>query len=162
MNLPTWSNPHRKRQLDAAFSSPDYCKYYDIDIPDFTELVLKLKSGQRLTPTENDRYGIYIITISLIAQESPKFKNKPRTEREEMLDYQYYEILQGITTFNPTRGSSLFSYTYRIAWTACCHYYNDKNKHYQQNKVIEQHCLEELNEYLEEFTDHKRRNINEQ
>lgn len=156
-----WKDPNRKRNINAVFSSPDYCLFYDIDTQDFTYLVLKRKSGQVLTNAENDRYGIYILTISLIVQESPKFKSKPKYEREEMLDEQYFDLMKGLTNYDPTRGSRLFSYAYRIAWVAAIHYYTNKIDDFKKKQAIEQHCNEELEYYLNEFIDHKKRNINE-
>ena len=44
MELPRWKNPNRKRNLKAVYDSPSYCKYYDIDLLDFTNLVNKLSS----------------------------------------------------------------------------------------------------------------------
>lgn len=128
MLLQRWNNPGRKRRCNISYNDEDYVKYYDIDLTDFTTLVNKLKNNIRLTDGENNRYGIYIITICQIVQENPKFKNKPLNEREEMLEQQYYELLTNITHFDNSRGSSIYSYAYRIGYTAACHYYTNKNK----------------------------------
>ena len=37
-----WKDPHRRRNLNAVYGSSSYCKYYDIDLLDFTNLVRKL------------------------------------------------------------------------------------------------------------------------
>lgn len=93
MHIPTWTDPHRKRNCSISYSDKDFTPYYDFDKTDFKNLVLKLKSGQRLTAAENDRYGMHILTICMIVQENARFKLKPRTEKEEMLEQQYYELL---------------------------------------------------------------------
>ena len=114
-----------------------------------------------MTNDENDRYGVYIITMCLIAQEHPKFKNKPKFEREQILEQQYLELLQGITKFDPNKGSTIYSYAYRIAWVAAVHYYTINIDNVKKKQAIEKHCLEELNDYLDEYNDHKVRNIND-
>ena len=160
MEIPRWKDPGRKRNTEISYKDPDFCKYYDIDLEDLTHIVSILKEGDILSETDNDRYGTYIITISLIAMESPKFKNKTRMEREEILDYMTYELLNGITKFDLHRGSSIYSYAYRIAWVAGIHYYTDKINNYKKKQEIEKHCLEELAEYLDEISNHKVRSNN--
>ena len=98
--------------------------------------------------------GIYILTICIIVQENKKFKTKPLTEREEMLDQQYYELLCAINGFNSSRGK-IYSYAYRIGYTAACHYYTLKIKDKKKKDTIEQHCQEELDDYMREFSTHK-------
>lgn len=127
MIIPHWKDPNRKRKISISYNDKDYTKYYDIDSTDFEYLVSKLNNNERLTKEENDRYGIYIITICLIVQEHSKFKNKSVIEHEEILEQQYMELLQYITGFNPNKGK-LYSYAYRIAYTAACHYYTFKKK----------------------------------
>lgn len=154
MIIPRWKDPQRKRKLTISYSDKDYTKYYDLDSIDFEYLVSKLQNHERLTRDENDRYGIYILTICLIVQEHQKFKNKSVLEREEMLEQQYMELLQYITGFNHNKGK-LYSYAYRIAYTAACHYYTFKRKEYEKQKAIEEHCKEELDDYNYEFSSHK-------
>ena len=149
MKLPIWKNPNRTRNNSIRYTDKDYVKYYDLDLQDLTELIDKLRNKERLNVQENDRYGIYVITIALIVQENPKFKNKCLTEREEMLDQQILELLTGLPHFDKDKGSSIYSYAYRIGYTAACHYYTNKIKDYKKQKAIEDHCMSELNDYLE-------------
>ena len=160
MQIPNWKDPQRKRNIRSNYINKDFVKYYDLDLQDLSELVDKLRNSQRLSEQENDRYGIYLITICLIVQENPKFKNKSRIEREEMLDQQLFELLTGIKCFNKDKGSSIYSYAYRIAYTAACHYYTFKNKDYKKQKAIEEHIKEELDDYYYEFSSHKVNSIN--
>lgn len=104
--------------------------------------------------------GIYILTLCLIVLACPKYKNKPVYEKEEILEVQYMELLAGITKFDLHRGSSIYSYAYRIAWVAGIHYYTDKINDYKKKQEIEKHCLEELAEYLDEISTHKVRSTN--
>ena len=154
MQLPRWRKVNRKRLTNISYLSPLFVDYYDLDTEDFTYLVMKLKNNERLTCDENDRYGKYILTMCLITMEGPKFKNKPVWEREEMIERQYMEMLSGITTFNPAKGK-IYSYAYRIGYTAACHYYTDKIEEAKKQEAITEHCKEELLNYLEEFNDHK-------
>lgn len=155
MQIPIWKDPHRKRNIHSNYLDKDYVKYYDLDLQDLSELVEKLRNNERLSEQQNDRYGIYLITICLIVQENSKFKNKSRFEREEILDQQLFELLTGIKSFNPNKGSSIYSYAYRIGYTAACHYYTFKNKDkLAQDKIIA-HVKEELDDYYYEFSSHK-------
>ena len=92
----------------------------------------------------------------MIAQENPRFKLKPRSEKEDILEQQYFELLQGITSFNPDKGD-IYSYSYRIAYTAAVHYYNNLVRDKERSQIITDHVQTEYNEYLEEFSDHKTR-----
>ncbi len=154
MIIPRWRKVDRKRHSSISYSDPDFVKYYDIDLDDFEYLVNKLKNNERLTEAENDRYGVYIVTMCIIVQQGPKFKNKPVNEREEMIEQQYFELLTGITTFDPNKGR-LYSYAYRIAYVAAVHYYTDMKEEKERQEAITDHCYEELNDYLEQFKDHK-------
>lgn len=149
MKLPIWKNPNRTRNNSIRYTDKDYVKYYDLDLQDLSELIDKLRNGERLNEQDNNRYGIYLITIALIVQENPKFKNKSLNEREEMLDQQILELLTGLPHFDKSKGSSIYSYAYRIGYTAACHYYTNKIKDYKKKKAIEDHCMSELNDYLE-------------
>lgn len=160
MQIPIWKDPHRKRNIRSNYLDKDYVKYYDLDLQDLSELVEKLRNNERLSEQENDRYGIYLITICLIVQENPKFKNKSRIEREEILDQQLFELLTGIKSFNPNKGSSIYSYAYRIGYTAACHYYTFKNKEKEEQDKIVAHVKEELDDYYYEFSSHKVNSIN--
>lgn len=154
MRIPHWHKVNRARKLTISYKDQDYTKYYDLDSIDFEYLVSKLQNNERLTKEENDRYGIYILTICLIVQEHQKFKNKSVLEREEMLEQQYMELLQYITGFNPNKGK-LYSYAYRIAYTAACHYYTFKMKEKEREQKIIAHVKEELDDYYSEIISHK-------
>lgn len=131
-----WKNPGRKRKQDISYTSPEFMPGYDLDQADFTVINEKKKKNEDVTKEENDRYGTYIMTIIEIVLEGRKFKNKSFNEKCELRDQMSFELLLAILGFEPSRGSKIFSYAYRCAYTAACHYYNDKKKEYENNKRI--------------------------
>lgn len=154
MNIPKWRDPHRRRNLKANHKDEDFCPYYDIDLTDFEQLVMKIKADERLSEAENDRYGEYIIAMCIIVLEGPKFRDKPRNEKEEILEQQYFEMLPGLKLFNPDKGK-LYSYAYRIGYTSACHYYTMKIDDKKRQDAISDHCRTEYDEYLNDVYDHK-------
>lgn len=154
MEYPRWNDPHRRRNIKANYKDADFCPYYDIDLADFQYLVMKLKADERLTDAENDRYGMYVLTMCKISQESPKFRDKPRNEKEEILEQQYFEMLPGLKLFNPNKGK-LYSYAYRIGYTSACHYYTMKIDDARRQDLIEEHCKQAYEDYCEDVNDHK-------
>ena len=154
MIIPRWRKINRRRKLTIKYTDTEFNVYYDLVTEDFQNLVMKLKREEILTEEENNRYGIWILTMCMIVQEHSKFKNKPVWEREEMIEQQYLELLSGITTFNPDKGK-IYSYAYRIAYTAAVHYYTNKTDDAEKQNIIIEHCMEELKDYLEEYNDHK-------
>ena len=131
-----WKNPGRQRKQDASYTDADFVPFYDLDQTDFTAINEKKKKNEPVTKEENDRYGTYIMTIIEIVLEGRKFKNKSFNEKCELRDQMIFELLLAILGFEPSRGSKIFSYAYRCAYTAACHYYNDKKKEYENNKRI--------------------------
>ena len=123
-----WKDPGRKRKQNISYTDEDFVPGYDLDQKDFTYLNEKKKKNEVLTREENDRYGIYIMTMIEIVLEGRKFKNKPFNEKCELRDQMVFELLQAIRGFDPSRGSKIFSYAYRCAYVAACHYYTSKAK----------------------------------
>lgn len=162
MNLPRWKNPGRKRILLISYNDPKYCKYYDLDVEDFTNLVIKLCNKEILSEQENNRYGIYLITITYIVLENSKFKNKSSEEKSEMADQITYELCTGLLSYKPEKKSNIYSYAYRIAYVAGIHYFTNKEKDRKKSETIMEHCMEELQEYLDSITDHKVKTFNKE
>ena len=131
-----WKNPGRKRHQDLSYTSPDFVPGYDLDQADFTAINEKKKKNELVTRDENERYGEYIMTMIEIVIEGRKFKNKPFNEKCELRDQMVFELLQAIRGFDPTRGSKIFSYAYRCAYVAACHYYSEKQREYDFTKRI--------------------------
>lgn len=131
-----WTNPGRQRKQDASYTDADFVKGYDLDQADFTAINEKKKKNEPVTKEENDRYGNYIMTIIEIVLEGRKFKNKSFNEKCELRDQMIFELLQAILGFDPTRGSKIFSYAYRCAYIAACHYYTTKQKEVAFEKLL--------------------------
>lgn len=131
-----WKNPGRKRNQDLSYTDKDFVPGYDLDQADFTAINEKKKKNEPVTRDENDRYGIYIMTMIEIVLEGRKFKNKSFNEKCELRDQMVFELLQAIRGFDPSRGSKIFSYAYRCAYVAACHYYSEKQKEYDFTKRI--------------------------
>ena len=131
-----WKNPGRKRHQDISYTSPDFVPGYDLDLEDFTAINEKKKKNEVVTREENDRYGTYIMTMIEIVLEGKKFKNKSFNEKCELRDQMSFELLLAIRGFDPSRGSTIFSYAYRCAYVAACHYYSEKQREYDFNKRI--------------------------
>lgn len=153
--LPRWKEINRKRETNISYSDPRYVKYYDLDIEDFKNLVIKLHNNNILSPPENDRYGVYLYTICYIVLEGPKFKRKLASERAELIEAALYELLLNLSNFDPNKGK-IYSYAYRIAYTSMCHFYTNKIKQEKREKLIQEHCNEEYQIYKDEL------NLNEE
>ena len=147
--LHLWKNPNRKRLTNISYTDKEYTKYYDLDINDFTSIVVKLHNNQILTKDEGRRYVDYLYTVMNIVFENTKFKNKVISEKEEIQEQAIMELLQALPHFDISKGSSLYSYAYRCCYVAFCHYYTNKIKEYKKQKAITEHCNNELNEYYE-------------
>ena len=52
MKIQTFKNPNRRRKLKINYYDPNFCKYYDLDLTDFGDLVQKLQNNERLTEQE--------------------------------------------------------------------------------------------------------------
>ena len=131
-----WKNPGRKRHQDISYTSPDFVPGYDLDLEDFTVINEKKKKNEDVTREENERYGTYIMTMIEIVLEGRKFKNKPFNEKCELRDQMSFELLLAIRGFDSSRGSTIFSYAYRCAYVAACHYYSEKQREYDFKKRI--------------------------
>ena len=157
-----WRNPGRKRIIGINYQNPQYVVGYDLDNEDFAMIVGKLKEFGSITRDEDIRYGNYIRTMMEIVLENTRFKNKTVDEKFGMRDIMYYELCSGIRSFDVTKQSGIFSYAYRIAYVAGVHYFTNKEKERVKKEKIVNHCIEELQEYLDSITDHKVRNINKE
>lgn len=157
--LKLWKNSNRKRNTNISYTDKDFVKYYDLDLKDFTDIVVKLHNNQRLSQEEGRRYVDYLYTVMNIVFENSKFKNKTVTEKEELQEQAIFELLQALPHFDVTKGSSLYSYAYRCCYVAFCHYYTNKIKEYKKQKAITDHCNNELDEYFDEIGTCKVNNI---
>ena len=157
-----WKSPNRKRQVGIKYTDPAYVIGYDLDNEDFTEIIIKLKNKEPLTAQEDKRYGEYVLTVIEMVLENSKFKVKTSEEKYEMRDQMYFELCSGLLSFKPEKKSNIFSYAYRIAYVAGIHYFTNKEKNRKKCEAIIEHCMEELQEYIDSITDHKVKSYNKE
>ena len=153
--IPRWSDPHRRRILNISYKDPRFCRYYDLDQVDFTYLVSKMKINTPLSDTENDRLGMHIYTMILNVLETPKWKKKSKEEREDLLEFASFELLQALPKFDPSLGKKIYSY----AFTCCVNAFNlkyrkDKRERNKDDK-IQGHLAKCFFEYLGEIRNGK-------
>lgn len=161
MIIPRWKDPHRRRSMKISWNSPDYAKYYDLDVSDFTQLTKKIHDGQDLSEMENDRYGVYILTTCIAVLGGPKFVLKPKREKEQIIEQQYLELLCKLPKNFDEGAGSIHSYAYRIAYTSAIHYYEDLTTEYHKEKKIQDHLDTCMEDYLAEVREGKTEAINE-
>lgn len=150
-----WKDPHRKRIVDIRYTDPEYVPGYDIDCSDFSNIVQSIKNKEEITKDQDTRYGHYIMSIIEMVICSPKFKGNDRMTKFNLRDQMYFELCSGILSYNPNKKSNIFSYAYRIAYVAGCHYFTNKNKEVKKEKIILEHCYEELQQYIDSISTHK-------
>lgn len=126
---------NRKRIKKIRYTDPEYVSGYDVDLIDFQELNDKRIKAIPLTPAEDHRYGVYILTMVEIVMEGPKFRNKVGIERQEVKDQAAFELTIALMSFNPERGS-IFSFSYYCAYVGAIHYYTAKAKLKKKEQII--------------------------
>ena len=151
MIIPAFKSTKRRRKLSISFHDPEFVKYYDLDSEDLHNLVLKLKNGVALNDPENERYGVHILTLCRMVLAHLKFRNLPMPVKSAIVDEMYFELLSKLHKFDPSHGSSIFSYAYRIGYTAGIHYFKREERTKRHDLIIADHCQECLNDYLEEI-----------
>ncbi len=150
MIIPPFKQVTRKRKLSISYNDPKFVRYYDLDSNDLQDLVIRLKNGEELTDPENERYGVHILTLCRMVLAHQKFRNAPLPVKSAIVDEMYFELLSKLHKFDPSHGSSIFSYAYRIGYTAGIHYFKREERTKRHDLLISNHCQECLEEYLEE------------
>lgn len=148
--IPAFKQTKRKRKLSISYNDCEFVPYYDLDSEDLRNLVIKLKNGEVLTCQENDRYGVHILTLCRMVLAHQKFRNAPMPVKSAIVDEMYFELLSKLHKFDPSHGSSVFSYAYRIGYTAGIHYFKREERTKRHDLMISNHCQECLEEYLAE------------
>ncbi len=153
--LPRWIDPHRRRILNISYTDPRFCKYYDLDQNDFTLLVMKMQSNIPLTEPENDRLGVHMYTMILNVLETPKFKQKPQKEKEELFEYAAGELSCALFKFDPTLGKKIYSYAFTVCLNAFNMKYRVEQRLKRKEKKIQKHLDECFSDYMGEISDGK-------
>ena len=151
MIIPAFKPTKRRRKLSISFQDPEFVKYYDLDLEDLRDLVIKLKKGEKLTDPENERYGVHILTLCRIVLAHIKFRKLPKPVKSDIVDEMYFELLSKLHKFDPSHGSRIFYYAYRIGYTAGIHYFKREERTKRHDLIIADHCQECINDYLEEI-----------
>lgn len=131
----TFKKVNRKRIKKIRYTDTEYVVGYDIDLVDYQELNDKRINNVPLTPAEDQRYGIYILTMVEIVMEGPKFRNKVGIERQEVKDQSAFELTIALMSYNPERGT-IFSFSYFCAYIGAIHYYTDRDKINKKEQII--------------------------
>lgn len=111
----------------------------------YQPLVEKLQNGDKLTNDEEKLYGSSIMSLVDIVLNNKIMRYQDYLIREDARSQAYLEVLENVPKyFKSDKGSTAYSYAFRIAYTACVHVLKEHN---MQKKIIEklkEQMLEEM------------------
>jgi hypothetical protein len=156
MDLIRWNPVKRKRSNDFKYTDAEFVRGYDIDMPDFTELVTKYNTSV-LLPKEENRLSDYVLTLMQIVTENPKINPQP-DEISDLADAMFLDIWNALHYIKPN--TKPYSYLYRAGYTCACRFFKKKITERQKAEEINAHVTEEYVLYHDSVTDHKVRTNN--
>jgi hypothetical protein len=156
MDLIRWNPVKRKRSKDFKYTDAEFVRGYDIDMPDFTELVTKYNTSV-LLPKEENRLSDYVLTLMQIVTENPKINPQP-DEISDLADAMFLDIWNALHYIKPN--TKPYSYLYRAGYTCACRFFKKKITERQKAEEINAHVTEEYVLYHDSVTDHKVRTNN--
>ena len=156
MDLIRWNPVNRKRSNDFKYTDAEFVRGYDIDMPDFTELVTKYNTSE-LLPKEETRLSDYVLTLMQIVTENPKINPQP-DELSDLTDAMFLDIWNALHYIKPN--TKPYSYLYRAGYTCACRFFKKKITERQKAEEINAHVTEEYVLYHDSVTDHKVRTNN--
>ena len=156
MDLIRWNPVNRKRSNDFKYTDAEFVRGYDIDMPDFTELVTKYNTSV-LLPKEEKRLSDYVLTLMQIVTENPKINPQP-DEISDLADAMFLDIWNALHYIKPN--TKPYSYLYRAGYTCACRFFKKKITERQKAEEINAHVTEEYVLYHDSVTDHKVRTNN--
>lgn len=156
MDLIRWNPVKRKRSNDFKYTDAEFVRGYDIDMPDFTELVTKYNTSV-LLPKEENRLSDYVLTLMQIVTENPKINPQP-DEISDLADAMFLDIWNALHYIKPN--TKPYSYLYRAGYTCACRFFKKKITERQKAEEINAHVTEEFVLYHDSVTDHKVRTSN--
>lgn len=156
MDLIRWNPVKRKRSNDFKYTDAEFVRGYDIDMPDFTELVTKYNTSV-LLPKEENRLSDYVLTLMQIVTENPKINPQP-DELSDLADAMFLDIWNALHYIKPN--TKPYSYLYRAGYTCACRFFKKKITERQKSEEINAHVTEEFVLYHDSVTDHKVRTNN--
>lgn len=156
MDLIRWNPVKRKRSNDFKYTDAEFVRGYDIDMPDFTELVTKYNTSV-LLPKEENRLSDYVLTLMQIVTENPKINPQP-DELSDLADAMFLDIWNALHYIKPN--TKPYSYLYRAGYTCACRFFKRKITERQKAEEINEHVTEEFVLYHDSVIDHKVRTSN--
>ena len=99
--------------------------------PVFQDIVCRIKRQGMIgiSPQEYDLYGKLVFTLTQIVLNNQKFKYQDPDIREECRTEALCDLLPALpVNFDPSRGSTAYSYAFRICYTAGIHVLERKNR----------------------------------
>ena len=119
--------------------------------PVFQDLVIRQQDNDKLSEREYNLYGQLIMSLVQIVLNNVKFKFQEFDIREECRTEAYCGLLETlIGGFDRTRGSTAYSYAFRICYTNMIHVLERMNV---RKDIAER--LQEMYEDMQEDTGHK-------
>lgn len=145
MEIITWKNINRKRSNLIPHDSPEFNRGYDLDMADFTALVVKY-NDKTLTHTEEDRLYLYVMTMMNIVLENPKL-NPTKSEMNALTDAMFLDGWNALHYIKD--GRKPYSYIYRSMYTAACRYYKKVIKDREKKEKLDEWIDDVYAEYVE-------------
>ena len=109
------------------------------------KLLERQQDNDPLTEREYNLYGYLIMTLVQIVLNNRKFKFQEPDIREECRTEMYCGLIEaGPKYFDRTKGSTAYSYLFRIAYTQGIHVLEAKNKRKELDDIL----IETYNDYL--------------
>lgn len=139
-----WKPINRKRSNKLKYNDPEYNRGYDLDMEDFTTLVVKYNANS-LTYIEECRLGDHVMTMMNIVLENPKINPKTKEELEAITDDMF---MSGWNSLHYIKdGKKPYSYVYRCMYTAACKYYTKVAKDRKKQQEIDEWVTDAYMEY---------------
>lgn len=115
--------------------------------PVFQDLVERQQKNDKLSEREYNLYGYLVMTLVQIVLNNIKFKYQDPEIKEECRTEAYVGLLDGLTKyFNSKKGSSAYSYAFRICYTSMIHVLERMDKRNEIDNNLEEmyndYCLD--------------------
>lgn len=139
-----WKPINRKRSNKLKYNDPEYNRGYDLDMEDFTALVVKYNANS-LNYIEECRLGDHVMTMMNIVLENPKINPRSPEELDKITDDMF---MSGWNSLHYIKdGKKPYSYVYRCMYTAACKYYTKVVKDRKKQEEIDEWVTEAYLEY---------------
>lgn len=107
--------------------------------PVFQDLVIRQKNGDKLSEREYNLYGYLIMSLVQIVLNNAHFRYQEPDIKEECRTEAYCGVLEGLVPyFDENRGSTAYSYAFRICYTSMIHVLERMNQRNNLDLTIEE------------------------